>query len=235
MLLLFGVLAEAAPADPKAALTLIRQWQLDHTVYHLRMDTESQFSKQQSDLYCLPTADGRHWKLDSRFLKPQEARVIFEQAPGDIVGYFPEVNKQVLTRAQPGIADILAATFVGLTAEDRTLEKTKSSSLITIGNVNQLTLVFDGAKVQMNPPKQSVTTIIRFDNTGQILEIESRRLGLIQVTKLTYITFDLDQVKATMPVTPDVALVDPSIPFQDALEESVIYFAKQRQAQRTRL
>jgi len=235
-LLFFAVTAAlAAPADPRAALTLVRQWQLSHTVYHLQMDIQGQFLREEADLYCLPTADGRHWKLDTKLMKPQEARMIFEQAPGDIVAFFPEINKQVQTKALPGVADVLAATFLGLTAEDRTLEKTKSSSLISIGNVNQLTLVFDAAKLHMNPPKQNVTVIMRFDNTGQILEIEHRRLGLIQITKLTYLTFDLDQVKATMPITPDVSLVDTTFPFQSALEESVIYFAKQRQLQRNRL
>jgi len=236
-LLLFCAVASlrAAPADAKAALTLIRAWQLAHTVYHLQMVTEGPFNRQDADLYCLPTADGRHWKLDTKIIKPNQARVIFEQAPGDVVAFFPEINKQVLTKTMPSVADVLAATFIGLTAEDRTLEKTKSTSLISIGNLNQLTLVFDAAKLQMNPPRQSVTTTIRFDNTGQILEVEQRRLGLVQVTKLTYLTFDLDVVKARMPVTPDVALVDPTTLFQTALEESVIYFAKQRQSQRNQL
>jgi hypothetical protein len=227
--------ANAQPTDAKSALTLIRAWQLSHTVYHLHMTTEGQFNKQEGDFYCLPTADGRHWKLDLKIVQPNTARVIFEQAPGDIIAYFPEINKQVLTKALPGVADVLSAGFLGVTAEDRTLEKTKSTSLLSIGGVNQLTLVFDAAKLQMNPPRQAVTTIIRFDNTGQILEVEQRRLGMIQVTKLTYLSFDINVVRARMPVTPDISLVDPNTPFQDALEESVIYFAKQKQLQRNRL
>jgi hypothetical protein len=230
------VSAEAAPADVKSALSLIRQWQLEQTSYHLRMNIDGQYLKQEVNLYCHPAAAGaRIWKADTRMIKPDEAHVIFEQSPGDIVAYFPETEHHVLTKALPGYADILSATFVGLTDEDRTLEKTKSSSLLSIGDINQVTLVFDAGKLGVNPPKQDIRTIIRFDNTGKILEVEQRRLGLITVCRLTYLTFNIDEVRARMPVTPDPLLADPNLTFQQAMEDNIIYFAKERQLRQNRL
>jgi hypothetical protein len=230
------VSAHAAPADVRSALTLIRQWQLQQTSYHLRMDVQGQFVKQEIDMYCYPAAGGtRIWKMDSHTIKPTESRVILEASAADIVAYFTDTEHHVFTRALPSYADVIAATFQGLTDEDRTLEKTKSSSLLSIGDVNQLTLVFDAGKLGINPPKQDIRTLIRFDNTGRILEVEQRRLGLTSVAKLSYLTFDIDTVRARMPITPDPILANPNISYQDALEENVIHFAKLKQLQQNRL
>ena len=235
-LLLVGAPRLAAqPTDVRSAITTMRDWQLQQTSYHLRIDTEGQFIKQVSDLYCYPIVGGRYWKMDCHTTKPSESRMIYEETPSDLVAYFPEIDYHVNTKMLPGYADVLVPTIQGFTDEDRILGQTKASAFAMKDGLYELTLVFDARKLKIDPPDADITMIFRFDATGRMHRIEQQRLGLTQISTLTYLTFDIDEVKALMPVTPDPSLADPDLTLQKAIEESIIYFMKQRQLQQNRL
>lgn len=232
---LFMPVALAQPADVRAALTLVKQWQLNKPSFYARMDVEGQFIKQVAHFYCYPVNGGRIWKVDNYLIQPNEAHMILEETPGDIVAYFPEINKHVLTKILPGDADIIGAGFQGLNDVEAVLAATKSSALKTTGDVNELTLVFDPKKIGVHPVTADITIIAKFDHTGRINEIEQRRLGLKQVARITYITFNPAEVQAQIPVTPDPALATANMSYEDAIQESIIFFAKAKQRQRNRL
>jgi hypothetical protein len=84
----------------------------------------------------------------------------------------------------------------------------------------------------VNPPTADITIIARFDNTGRINELEQRRLGLKQLATITYVTFDPAVVQAQMPATPDPALASGDMSYEEAIQESIIFFAKAKQRQR---
>lgn len=232
LLLAMAPASWSQPADVRAALNLVKQWQQNNPTFYARMDVEGQFIRQTAHYYSHLVNGVRTWKVDNYLIAPNEAHMILEQTPGDVVAYFPETQHHVLTKILPGDADVIAPNFQGMNDIDAVLAATKSSSLKTTDGVNELTMVFDPKKIGVNPPTADITIIARFDNTGRINELEQRRLGLKQVATITYVSFNQADVQAKMPATPDPALATGDMSYEEAIQESIIFFAKARQRQR---
>jgi hypothetical protein len=218
-------------AQVKAALRLIRDWQLSHNTYHLKIETQGQFVRTQGNLYCYPGngPGGRVWKLDNHIFEPQEAHCIFEQTTADILAYFPETTDHVLTKLLPNDADLLAPGLFGLPVEDQVMSPTKVCTISDIGDLKELKMVFDPRKLKVSPSKADITILLRIDSAGQIKRLEQRRLGLTQVTTLTYQTFDLNTVLPRIPFTPNPSQVSNTKTYDQAFQDSILFFRRQKQ------
>jgi hypothetical protein len=210
-------------AEARAAMALLRMWQNSQTAYHLRMVTRGQFIESTSDMWCYPLPNGRIWKTEVQIQQPNETHFIIEESPTDLVAYFPDSKLHVATRIKPTYIDLVSPNLQGLSDEDQVFKVTKSRSVSRRGALQELKLVFDAFQLGISPPTADVTVLLRYDEAGQIHEVEQQRLGLSQVTSLTYITFDEPTVKATTPVTPDPALADTKKTFEEAIQEDILF------------
>jgi len=223
--------AQDQEAQVKAALRLVRDWQLSHTTYHLKIETQGQFVRTQGNLYCYPGngPGGRLWKLDNHIFEPQEARCVFEQTSADIIAYFPETTDHVLTKLLPNDADLLAPGLLGLPVEDQIMSPTKVCTISDIGDLKELRMVFDPRKLKVSPSKADITILLRIDSAGQIRRLEQKRLGLSQVSTMTYMTFDLNTVLQRIPATPNPSQVSNSKTYDQAFQDSILFFRRQKQ------
>ncbi len=223
--------AQDQEAEVKAALRLVRDWQLGHTTYHLKIDTLGQFVRTQGNLYCYPGngPGGRVWKLDNHIFEPQEARCVFEQTSADIIAYFPETTDHVLTKMLPNDADLLAPGLLGLPVEDQVMAPTKVCTISDVGDLKELRMVFDPRKLKVSPSKADITILLRFDSAGQIRRLEQKRLGLSQVTTMTYLSFDLNTILQRVPATPNPTQVSNSKTYDQAFQDSILFFRRQKQ------
>ncbi len=218
------------------AIRLMKSWRDAHPNYHLHIDTIGQFVKTSADSFRWIENSREFSKTDYHLVQPNEARVVFESAPGDVIAYFPETHDHVLTKMLPGDADLLTPKLVGNDYTEQLINLTKVCQLGTAGQLNELKLVFVPTKINVFPSKADITIFIRFDNDGMVHEIEQRRLGLKQVSTMNFLTFDLAAVKQAAPATPDPGLANGNKSYEDALQDDILYFMKARlQRQRASL
>ena len=60
--------------------------------------TVGQFVKTSADSFRWSEGGKEYSKTDYHLVQPNEARVVFENAPGDVIAYFPETKDHVMTK-----------------------------------------------------------------------------------------------------------------------------------------
>ena len=106
---------------------------------------------------------------------------------------------------------------------------TKVCTISDVGDLKELRMVFDPRKLKVSPSKADITILLRFDSAGQIRRLEQKRLGLSQVTTMTYLSFDLNTVLQRVPATPNPTQVSNSKTYDQAFQDSILFFRRQKQ------
>ena len=68
------------------------------------------------------------------------------------------------------------------------------------------------------------------DPNGQINRVTQTVLGMVTVSKFTYISFDNSKIAASSPPTPDESTLDTNLTFQDALIQEIQFFKSKPQS-----
>lgn len=219
------------PQEVVDAMELLGDYQRGLSAYHLRNVTEGKFVKSTAHIYYYPSGNTNKWKVENIIELPEPSTFILEEGPGDQVAYFPLSGLHVQTRLQSGYTDILAASLVSTNETDVLLDWVKTGVLTPGDPVSEIRLLFDARKLMISPLNQDITIFVRYETaTGQIREIEQRRLGLSQISTLTYLSFDPVTVQQAVPATPDPTQAANEPTFEEAIQTDNLLRRKMQQA-----
>jgi len=199
-------LAEVRPLDDdqvRAAIEKITNWWDTHPHYIQEMETVGRFIRSSSKCYFYTEDGEQKAKIDGNHYEPNRSHmVIIYSGGGDTNCYFPEtdgfVDADFLNDFQEGIAAVQETPVELLSNEALVFNSSTSRTVVAIpeeeqlegevGPVSELHLVLDSTLVGINPPGE-LGLIFRCDVDGRVTSLTQTRMGISQISRMTYTTY----------------------------------------------